>query len=275
MKRIVVLSFIWVLLLPSVWAQNSNVIPSVEEMKAVNDSILTEAYQLYLHEKIAWVMEDIFLESQSEAINDVEGWIPTTEDGVTVKGIFFNKDKTKALFEASVNIQTGETSSTSTARDLTAKEIEEIKVHQNVVNAIYSLDSIPPCPEGCTFNNEVLRMGEDLYRVYWMLGTTEHGVIPFGCDFSYDCDSNGKIKEYRRYHQTFIPSPLTYEGEPVSAIFHSHTSICPYIAPTDIALFLLYGYEFSELTGFKVYSPTFKCYFVFNAETYEITIENP
>lgn len=275
MKRIVVLSFIWVLLLPSVWAQNSNVIPSVEEMKAVNDSILTEAYQLYLHEKIAWVMEDIFFESQSEAINDVEGWIPTTEDGVTVKGIFFNKDKTKALFEASVNIQTGETSSTSTARDLTAKEIEEIKVHQNVVNAIYSLDSIPPCPEGCTFNNEVLRMGEDLYRVYWMLGTTEHGVIPFGCDFSYDCDSNGKIKEYRRYHQTFIPSPLTYEGEPVSAIFHSHTSICPYIAPTDIALFLLYGYEFSELTGFKVYSPTFKCYFVFNAETYEITIENP
>ena len=252
MKRALIFSLLGVWSITCLLAQpvgSTRPLPTAEEIKAANDSILAEAYQLYLHEKVAWVLEDIFYASQSEAINDVEGWIPATEDGVTVKGIFFNKDKTKALFEASINIQTGETSSTSTDRDLTEEEMEEINVHQNVINAVGSLDDIPSCPEGCTFNVEVLTIGKDLYRVYWMLGTTEHDVIPFGCDFSYDCDASGSIKDFRRYHQSFIPASLTYEGEPVREIWHSHTSLCPYIAPTDIALFLLYGYELSALTG--------------------------
>ena len=273
MRRIVILGLLLAVFVPSVKAQNTESMPSMEEIKAVNDSILVEAYQLYLHEKVAWILEDVFHESQSSAIGDVEGWAPFTDDGITVRGIFFNKEKTKALFEASVNIQTGEISSTDSVRNLTGEEMAEIKVHQQVIDAVFDLDSIPSCPEECSFNIEVLRLGEDLYRVYWMLGTSQHGIIPFGCDFSYDCDSEGNIKDSRRYHNSYIPMLLEMDGEPVREIWHSHTSMCPFIAPTDIALFLLYGYENSDLTGFKVYSPALKCRFVFDATTYQIDVE--
>ena len=274
MKRIVTILLLWILLIPSVGAQNIDTMPTAEELKAVNDSILAEAYQLYLHEKVAWILEDLFYGSESKAIKDVEGWIPFTDDGVNVKGIFFNEEKTKSLFEASFNIETREWATTDSIRNLTVEEIEAINVHLQVINAVNSLDNIPSCPEGCTFNIQVMRMGEDLYRVYWILGTSQHGIIPFGCDFSYDCDSSGNITEFRRYHNSYIPSPLIMDGEPVREIRHSHTSICPYVAPTDIALFLLYGYGSSELTGFKVYSSALKCYFVFDAESFEISVEN-
>ena len=93
MKRIVTILLLWILLIPSVGAQNIDTMPTAEELKAVNDSILAEAYQLYLHEKVAWILEDLFYGSESKAIKDVEGWIPFTDDGVNVKGIFFNEEK--------------------------------------------------------------------------------------------------------------------------------------------------------------------------------------
>ena len=274
MKRLVTL-FIWaVCFIPIAGAQNTNTMPNTEELQEINDSILAEAYQLYLHEKIAWILEDEFFGSDSKAKSNIGGWVPITEDGITVKGVFFNKEKTKAVYEATFNLQTGETSSKDSVRDLTADEKDEIKIRETITNAVRTLDNLPECPEGCTFNVETTRIDEDLYRVYFMLGTSQHGIIPFGCDFSYDCDSKGNVKEFRRYHNSYIPAPLTMDGKPVRELIHSHTSICPYIAPTDIALFLLYGYESTGLKGFKVYSSALKCYFVFDAENYEIKVES-
>ena len=276
MKRLFTLFFLWGLFVPFAGAQNTDTMPTPEEIKAVNDSILGEAYQLYLHERVAWFLEDLFFENASEdLINEVEGWVPFTDDGITVKGVFFNKERTKSLFDTSINIETGEDSLNVSARDLTEEEIKAINAYMQIIDAVHSLDSIPSCPEGCTFNVEVLGLGEDSFRVYWMLGTTQHGIIPFGCDFSYDCDSEGTIKAFRLYHNSFIPTPLMIDGEPVREITHSHNLTSPYITPTDIALFLLYGYNVSELTGFKVYSSILNCYFVFDAETYEIRVEAP
>ena len=78
---------------------------------------------------MAWILEDLFYGSESKAIKDVEGWIPFTDDGVNVKGIFFNEEKTKSLFEASFNIETREWATTDSIRNLTAEEIEAINVH--------------------------------------------------------------------------------------------------------------------------------------------------
>ena len=273
MKRLVLIILFGVLFTFSLNAQDRDTMLKTDDITAVNDSILSEAYQLYLHEKVAWILEDLFYGSQSDAIKNVEGWIPISEDGVNVKGIFFNHEKNKALYEASINIQTGEASTTDSVRDLTSDEIEKITVYYQVINAVTSLDNVPTCPEGCTFNIQVMNLDKDHYRVYWILGTSQQGLIPFGCDFSYDCDSSGYIQSFRRYHNSYVPAMLMFDGEPVREITHSHTSLSPYIAPTDIALFLLYGYESSELKGFKVYSTVFKCYFVFDAETYEIKVE--
>ena len=275
MKRLVIILLCCWLFIPALRAQQTASLLDAADLKAANDSILAEAYQLYLHEKVAWVLEDVFYGSKSSAINMVDGWLPITEDGITVKGIFYNKEKTQALFEANFNIQTGETSAKDAVRDLTKEEIDEINEHLRIIDAVKSLDAedLPYCPEGCTFNVDIVSIGENLHRVYYILGTSQHGIIPFGCDFSYDCDSEGNIKAFRRYHKTYIPAVLKMEdGSAVREIFHSHLSICPLMAPTDIALFLLYGYE-AGLSGFNVLSTVYHCRFAFDPETYEIKVE--
>ena len=277
MKRFVISLLFWLIFMPFAIAQNADPLPDAEVLKAANDSILIDAYALYLHEKVAWVLEDVLTDSQPTTINEIAGWFPVgdEEDEDVVKGVFFNEEKTKALFEASFNLKTGTASGKSVVRDLSPEEIEMINVREKVLLAVQTLDveDLPSCPEGCTFNTEVIPIDEDLYRVYYMLGTTQHGVIPFGCDFSYDCDSEGNIKGFRRYHKTYIPTQLKMDdGSPVLSVVHSHLRTCPLIAPTDIALFLLYGYE-AGLSGFKVLSTAYHCVFSFDPETYEINVE--
>lgn len=276
MKRIVLFILLCLFLFPSAFAQEQLSIPDAEELKAANDSILEEAYSLYLHEKIAWVLEDVLSEYQPVTMDGIVGWFPSfNDDEEVVKGVFFNKDRTKALFEASFDFKSSTTSGEAVVRDLSPEEVEEINVREKLLLAVQTLDreDLPSCPEGCTFNTEVVPIGEDMYRVYWMLGTTQHGIIPFGCDFSYDSDAEGNIKGFRRYHKTYIPAQLKMDdGSPVRYIVHSHVPFCPLIAPTDIALFLLYGYE-AGLSGFKVLSTAYHCIFSFDAAKYEISIE--
>ena len=263
--------------MPSAFAQELEPLPDAEELRAANDSILAEAYLLYLFEKSAWVLEDVLAASKPATMNEMGGWFPLgdEENEDVIKGVFFNKEKTKALFEASFNFKTGTASGTDVVRDLSPEEIEIINVREKVLRAVRTLDpeDLPSCPEGCTFNTEVMRIDEDLYRVYYMLGTAQHGVIPFGCDFSYDCDSEGNIKGFRRYHKTYIPAQLKMDdGSPVLYAVHSHLRFCPLMAPTDIALFLLYGYE-AGLSGFKVVSTAYHCLFSFDPEAYAINVE--
>lgn len=277
MKRFVFALLLWLLFIPSAIAQKAESLPNAEELKAANDSILADAYALYIHERIAWVLEDVLTDSRPTTINEITGWFPVgdEDDEDVVKGVFFNKEKDKALFEASFNLKTGTTSGETVARDLSPEEIRIINIRQKALLAVQTLDveDLPSCPEGCTFNTEVIPIDKDLYRVYWMLGTSQQGIIPFGCDFSYDCDSEGNIKGFRRYHKTYIPTQLKMDdGSPVRSVVHSHLKSCPLIAPTDIALFLLYGYE-SGLSGFKVLSTAYNCVFTFDPEAYEINIE--
>ena len=277
MKRFVFFLLLWLFIMPSAFAQESEPLPDAEELRAANDSILAEAYLLYLFEKSAWVLEDVLAASKPATMNEMGGWFPVgdEENEDVIKGVFFNKEKTKALFEASFNLKTGAASGMGVVRDLSPEEIEIINVREKVLRAVRTLDpeDLPSCPEGCTFNTEVMRIDEDLYRVYYMLGTAQHGVIPFGCDFSYDCDSEGNIKGFRRYHRTYIPAQLKMDdGSPVLYAVHSHLRFCPLIAPTDIALFLLYGYE-AGLSGFKVASTAYHCVFSFDPEAYAINVE--
>ena len=255
MKRLVLFLLLWFVFVPSAIAQKADSLPDAEVLKAANDSILTDAYALYLHEKIAWVLEDVFTDSRPTAISEIAGWFPLADpdDEDVVKGVFFNQEK-KALFEASFNLKTGTASGKSVVRDLSPEEIEIINIRQKVLLAVRTLnvEDLPSCPEGCTFNTE---------------------VIPLGCDFSYDCDSEGNIKGFRRYHKTYIPTQLKMDdGSPVLSVFHSHLSFCPLIAPTDIALFLLYGYE-AGLSGFQVLSTAYNCIFSFDPEAYEINVK--
>ena len=56
--------------IPSAIARKADPLPDAEVLKAANDSILTDAYALYLHEKIAWVPEDVHSILKSSDYND-------------------------------------------------------------------------------------------------------------------------------------------------------------------------------------------------------------
>ena len=63
------------------------------------------------------------------------------------------------------------------------------------------------------------------------------------------------------------------DGSPVTKVVHSHLEMCPLMAPTDIAIFLLYGVP-AGIKESVVYSPVYKKWFVFDAETFEIRVED-
>ena len=64
MKRFVFFLLPWLFIMPSAFAQESEPLPDAEELRAANDSILAEAYLLYLFEKSAWVLEDVLAASK-------------------------------------------------------------------------------------------------------------------------------------------------------------------------------------------------------------------
>lgn len=273
MRRLAAILILGLLVMPSAFAQKVAKLPKADELKAVNDSILAEGYQLYLLEKVAWNMEDCFYEYASqEAVDACDGWVPICEDGVNVKGVFYDMDTKSAVWDAVLNIEDGNIGVSDSVRELTEDELVQIEAHQKMIGAVHSLEFTPTYPEGCTFNVDVLGLGDGLYRVFWILGTTQNNIIPFGNDFSYDCDSEGNIVAWRRYHNSYIPLPIEVDGEKAAGLWHSHTKMSPYITPTDIAIFLLYATEPAGLTKLVVYSTAFKRYFTFDAEAFEITV---
>ena len=177
MKRFVVTLALCALAIFSVDAKKAKKLP--KDIGAINERILEEGYHLYIQEKVAWMVEDVFFANQPEDSDNIGGWVPVTHDGQNVQGIFFNKEKTKVLFEVSINLETGETSSNATVRELTEDELKEISLRETVIGAVKTLDDLPAAPEGCSFNVNILKLEDDLYRVYWMLGTAQHNLIPF------------------------------------------------------------------------------------------------
>ena len=276
MKRFLILLLAGGLCAFSAGAQQTAQLLDAEGLKAANDSVLLEGYQLYLAERVAWEMEDAFHYCKTKSVDMYGGWFPVTEDGVNVKGIFFDEAKEHVVFEALMNIRTGELSSNDAVRDLTPAEIERIDKRRRMFEAVQTLDDLPRRPAGddYMFNAEIVQVDEDLFRVYFMLGTAKNGVTPFGCDFSYDCDSEGNVKAFRRYHKTTLLLPTTFDdGSPAVKTAHTHLEMCPLMAPTDIAIFLLYGVP-AGMKESAVYSTVYKKWFVFDAEKFEIRVED-
>ena len=223
MKRFLILLLAGGLCAFSAGAQQTAQLLDAEGLKAANDSVLLEGCQLYWAERVAWEMEDAFHYCKTKSVDMYGGWFPVTEDGVNVKGIFFDEAKEHVVFEALMNIRTGELSSNDAVRDLTPAEIERIDKRRRMFEAVQTLDDLPRRPAGddYMFNADIVQVDEDLFRVYFMLGTAKNGVTPFGCDFSYDCDSEGNVKAFRRYHKTTLLLPTTFDdGSPAVKTAH-------------------------------------------------------
>lgn len=223
---------------------------SATELAAKHDSIVDEGYRLYLKEKIAWTAEDMFFAESSHQDmmqgSIISGTYP--EFGV----IFYNIETGLCVYEVKTNVEKGEAYGIDSIRPLTEKELEKIKLQERIYRGIYTLDvEIQEPPKGCSFNFDWLRVAENRFRVFIIMGCNTPHIIPWGNDLSYDCDSIGNVLETRKYHHSSILTPTVVEGNKIREIFHSHTNLHPLITSTDIAIFLLYGEGLDE---FKILS---------------------
>lgn len=234
------------------------------EMAVKLDSITREAYMLYLKEIIAWNAEDVFFADCTHQ-DELQGMLvcgtfPSYSD------IFYNLETRQCVFEVKIDVEKGALEEIDSIRPLTGEELAEIELQNRLYDAAADLDvQVNEPPEGCTFNRDWIRVDDNRYRVFIILGCNKPHVIPWGNDLSYDCDSLGNLLDVRKYHHTSILMPTLMNGEPVREVSHSHTGLHPMITSTDIALFLLYG---EQLQYFKVYSQGI--YYVYDKTTNQV-----
>ena len=84
--------------------------------------------------------------------------------------------------------------------------------------------------------------------------------------------AKGNLIARRKYHDSFIPIDFSGKEGNIRKCTHSHLDENPYITPTDVATFLLYGHDLYGMNTFSVYSKALKCYFTYNAETSTILL---
>ena len=235
------------------------VAPSPERFQAINDSILVEGMLLYTYEKLAWQATDSLMKYN---VNRTEINSATAiEDGnLTWRYIFANLEKEQTVFELTFHLS-NDTSfyvSSATPRKLKPNEIELLKAKQLAPRKVIKGkgDSIF-LANTSGLNWDLLPLEKGGYRLYLLHGTTKHGVIPIGDDYSFDLDKEMNVLSWRRYHRSFLEQPITMNGEEIKEVMHSHTQMTPYFTATDIANYMLYGHDLYRIKKFLVLSTAF------------------
>ena len=244
--------------------------PAIHVIDAVNDSVIDEGNTLYLHDKLNWVMSDAYKQmcSSKTASLSVVGQLNDT----LMSGIMIDVNQMRCVFECRLNLNTGEIEPFDLVRGLTSKEITRAERQMSLLEKVSDLDSIYNVTEAGNLNADVVEISPNLTRVYLLQGTDKSKLIPFGNDYSFDFDDAGNLIARRKYHNPFIPIDFSSKEGNIRKCTHSHLDDNPYITPTDIATFLLYGHDLYGMKTFSVYSKAFKCYFTYNADTATIIL---
>lgn len=244
--------------------------PAMHEINVVNDSVIDEGNVLYLHDKLSWVMSDAYKQmcSSKTASLSTVGLLNDT----LMSGIMIDVDQLKCVFECRLNLNTGEIEPFNLVRGLSPKELERAERQVALLEKIGELDGIASIAEAGNLNADVVEISPTLTRVYLLQGTNKSKLIPFGNDYSFDFDAAGNLLVRRKYHSSFIPIDFSGKEGNIRKCTHSHLTDNPYITPTDIATFLLYGHDLYGMKTFSVYSTAFNCYFTYNAETATIVL---
>ena len=237
---------------------------------AVNDSVIEEGNNLYLHDKLNWVMSDAYKQmcSSKTASLSVVGMLNDT----LMSGIMIDVDQLKCVFECRLNLNSGDIEPFNLVRGLTPKELLRAERQVELLEKVGEIDGIANVKEAGNLNADVVEISPTLTRVYLLQGTNKSKLIPFGNDYSFDFDANGEMVASRTYHNSFIPIDFSDKNGNIHKCTHSHFDDNPYITPTDIATFLLYGHDLYGMKTFSVYSKAYNCYFTYNAETATIVL---
>ena len=266
--RIFILLSLILLSSTTVKAQDAKIIPLTKEMIAINDSILKEGHALYNFEKVSWVAADEFLEnSKSKNLKGITQETMMFNDSIC-SSIFCNASDKECFFEYKRNIRSGKTTVIDSVRKLTSAEYGWIYRKGILSNEINMMkDSLASFgQEYGPLNIDVVKINNNLTRVYLLQGSMKQNIIPIGNDYSFDFDSNNYLLKFRRYHKSFIPIDINNPKGRLAGIVHSHLKNNPYMTPTDICNFLLYGRDLFNMKNFYVYSNALNCTFLYNSD---------
>ena len=116
--------------------------PAIHEIDAINDSVIVEGHNLYLHDKLQWVMSDAYKQlcSSKTASLAVVGNLNDT----LMSGIMIDVDQMKCVFECRINLNTGDIEPFDLVRGLTPKEIERAERQVDLLDKVSELDAAPP-----------------------------------------------------------------------------------------------------------------------------------
>lgn len=244
--------------------------PAMHEMEALNDSVVNEGHTLYLHDKLQWVLSDAYKQlcSSKTASLSVVGNLNDT----LMSGIMIDVDQLKCVFECRLNLNTGDIEPFNLVRGLTPKELERAERQVDLLEKIGDLDGIYNIKEAGNLNIDIVEISPNLTRVYMLQGTNKSKLIPFGNDYSFDFDASNNLITRRKYHDSFIPIDFSAKEGNIRKCTHSHLDDNPYVTPTDVATFLLYGHDLYGMKTFSVYSKALGCYFTYNADTSTIIL---
>ncbi len=241
----------------------------MEQIQKICDSIVIEGNLLYLLEKSAWITSD--LGQQDEQVKAQTAGYFSYIDGDSVRTCLTDAAGA-CIFETATGDDGGYHPQKNT-RPLTDTEARLRKARQTIRERILTESEKYRFgfPEGFDPNFVLLPHG-DHYKMYVLAGSARQAIIPFGNDYIFFADHEGRITDWRKMHSGILPVATEYEGQRVRGTTHSHLPAEPYITPTDICTFLLYGTLYGQ-TSFSVLSTALAIVMTYDVEQNAVAIE--
>lgn len=233
-----------------------------EQIRRINDSILKEGLLLYRLERAAWIGSDMCVKNLPESVMSTAKGYTAYQSGDSEIFVLHNDDNKRIYRSVFRDGEYIDGSEDMRMRRLTKKERRLVRARNDIFNNLMSEQE-----EGqimidnrASPNMIVIPQGKG-FRFYMICGAKEPNIIPLGQDYYAEADSKSRIIRWNQMHKAFLGVPITGK---VTALIHSHQPQEPFITPTDICTFKLYG----PMMGIKtmvVYSPLEK-YFLYDAE---------
>ncbi|MHB9055642.1 MAG: hypothetical protein ACYC2P_05745 [Paludibacteraceae bacterium] len=242
-----------------------------ENLQVKLDSILAEADLLYRYEKSVWISTDLLLTDKKLEANYGGYVVSHSNDSVLVTYLNKKQDAVIARYTyVSADLSHPAKISTEiSTMTMLEKELfdKKIKIFNQLSDSKYNVTF----PQG--FNpNLVLIKSENEFKLYIIMGTSQHGVIPFGNDYLFKTDKAGNIIYWKKFHSRFIPAESEMpNGEKAISVIHTHLKTTPYITATDICTFRLYK-DLYEIEDFRVLCTATGKYYKYNPTTNKIEI---
>lgn len=236
---------------------------SSEQIKEISDSILIEGNLLYRFERAAWISTDLAHANKSIS-KQFKTYFVYRNDQDIVTIIMNKEDKVAATYTFN-NGSSEEYDTDLSLRNLTDNEAFLLAARDSILNNITKGKYPISCPSGYSLNL-ILFPYENGFKYYFITGTSQNGVIPFGNDYIFFAGKDYSIQSWRKFHSRLIPvQQMNGKGE-LTSTSHSHLKTEPFISATDICTFKLYA-GYVGLKSFQVYSPALSLWFRYSIDS--------